>query len=107
MIVESRSPPMISTFQLKAGRTPGSMGQPITATPITVFVGPNNSGKSRILSELHRYCTTGSYDANSLLLAGVQFQRIGADRVDAEIERLRLRPGPGEVQRVGDVILGN
>jgi predicted ATPase len=32
---------------LKFGRAPNSPAQPIDLVPITVFVGPNNSGKSK------------------------------------------------------------
>jgi predicted ATPase len=64
---------MITNFQLKFGRVPGATGATIAATPVTVFVGPNNSGKSRILQEIERYCRSGQKDANSLLLADLEF----------------------------------
>jgi predicted ATPase len=62
---------MISSLTLKFGRTPGTSGEPIEVTPVTVFVGPNNSGKSRILAEIERYCRTGNKDANAVILGEV------------------------------------
>ena len=50
---------MISTFQLKFGRGPGIQAVSISATPVTVFVGPNNSGKSKMLKEIEQLCRTG------------------------------------------------
>ena len=50
---------MISSFKLKFGRTPNSEGEEIQATPITIFVGPNNSGKSKLLDEIRQYCENG------------------------------------------------
>lgn len=46
---------MISSFLLKSGRSPGSVAELITATPVTVFVGPNNSGKSKALKEIENF----------------------------------------------------
>ena len=45
----SGSSSVISSFNLKFGRAPGLPGETIATTPVTVFVGPNNSGR-RFLS---------------------------------------------------------
>ncbi|MFN9939928.1 MAG: ATP-binding protein, partial [bacterium] len=62
---------MIASFLLKFGRSPGVAAESITAPPVTVFVGPNNSGKSQALREIERYCRTGRKDAGDVLLADV------------------------------------
>jgi predicted ATPase len=46
---------MIKKIKLKFGRTSDSTPEEIITTPITVFVGPNNSGKSKTLSEIHNW----------------------------------------------------
>lgn len=46
---------MIKTITLKFGRAPGIVPEAVHTTPITVFVGPNNSGKSMVLQELYRF----------------------------------------------------
>lgn len=52
---------IIESFQLHSGRAPETESEPISATPVTVFVGPNNSGKSRLLSEISQFCNGGIY----------------------------------------------
>jgi recombinational DNA repair ATPase RecF len=49
---------MIASFQLKFGRAPGLDGEPISASPVVVFVGSNNSGKSKVLTEIEAFCGT-------------------------------------------------
>lgn len=98
---------MISSFQLKFGRSPGSAGEAISATPVTVFVGPNNSGKSRVLREIERYCRTGQKDANDLLLEELAFSGLTSERASQSIERLRQPPNPGEAQHVDHIFVGS
>ncbi|KQZ42235.1 ATP-dependent endonuclease [Duganella sp. Root1480D1] len=98
---------MISSFQLKFGRSPGATAEAISATPVTVFVGPNNSGKSRVLREVERYCRTGQNDANDLLLAELTFAGLTSDRTAQSIERIRQPPHPGEAQHVDHIFVGS
>ena len=98
---------MISSFQLKFGRSPGGASECIAATPVTVFVGPNNSGKSQILREVERYCRTGQKDANDLLLAELTFSGLDPAFTAQSIERIRQPPNPGEAQQVGHIFVGS
>jgi ABC-type cobalamin/Fe3+-siderophores transport system ATPase subunit len=98
---------MISSFQLKFGRSPGGASECIAATPVTVFVGPNNSGKSQILREVERYCRTGQKDANDLLLAELTFSGLDPACTVQSIERIRQPPNPGEAQQVGQIFVGS
>ena len=98
---------MISSFQLKFGRSPGATGESIAVTPITVFVGPNNSGKSRILREIERYCRSGQKDANDLLLADMEFSGLDPESASQSIERIRQPPHPGESQNVDHIFVGS
>ena len=98
---------MISSFQLKFGRSPGAASECIAATPVTVFVGPNNSGKSQILREVERYCRTGQNDANDLLLADLTFTGLDPARTEQSIERIRQPPHPGESQQVDHIFVGS
>jgi ABC-type hemin transport system ATPase subunit len=43
---------MINRLVLKAGTHPGGSQQAFAPGPMTVFVGPNNSGKSLMLREI-------------------------------------------------------
>jgi ABC-type enterochelin transport system ATPase subunit len=57
---------MIKDIKLKFGRAVGLEAVTIEATPITVFVGPNNSGKSIILSEIQQFCGNGNRNTNTV-----------------------------------------
>ena len=50
---------MIKNITLKFGSSPGSNPINIPTAPVTIFVGPNNSGKSLILNEMHNFCSKG------------------------------------------------
>ncbi len=82
---------MISSFKLRFGRTPSAPAEQIAVTPVTVFVGPNNSGKSRVLSEIEHYCRTGNQNANALLLSELNFIGLPAEKGLSGI--LCARPG--------------
>jgi AAA15 family ATPase/GTPase len=60
---------MIKSIKLKLGRTFTSAAETFNTTPITVFVGPNNSGKSKILSEIHRFCKNGNENQNDVIIS--------------------------------------
>ena len=98
---------MISSFQLKFGRIPGTAAVPIAATPVTVFVGPNNSGKSRVLAEIERYCRSGQKDDNSLILEDLSFSGLDADHAQQAIERIRQAPNPGESVNIDHLFIGS
>lgn len=98
---------MISSFQLKFGRVPGAAGDQIPATPVTVFVGPNNSGKSRVLAEIERYCRSGQKDASSVILEDLSFSGLDAHRAEQAIERIRQPPNPGESVNVDHLFIGS
>lgn len=98
---------MISSFQLKFGRSPGAPGEAISTTPVTVFVGPNNSGKSRVLREIERYCRAGQKDANDLLLAELSFSGLTSERAALSIDRIRQPPRPGEAQQIDHIFVGS
>lgn len=98
---------MISSLQLKFGRCPDSAGETIAATPVTVFVGPNNSGKSRVLREIERFCRTGSRDANDLLLEELTFAGFDETRATQSIARIRQPPILGEAQSDGHIFVSS
>jgi len=98
---------MITSLELKFGRVPGAPGERVVATPVTVFVGPNNSGKSRVLQEIERYCRSGTKDANALLLADLQFSGLDLPKATQSIERLRQPPNQGEAQSIGHILVGS
>lgn len=98
---------MISNFRLKFGRVPGAEPEVIPTTPVTVFVGPNNSGKSRALSEIEKYCRTGQRDANSLVIDEIIFSGLPKEKALEAIQHLIQKPNQGESTHIGHVIIGS
>ncbi len=98
---------MISNFKLKFGRVPSGTAEQIAATAVTVFVGPNNSGKSRILREIERFCRTGQKDANALLLEDVSFIGLHAAEIEEAITKLLVPPARHETTIIGHTFIGS
>lgn len=98
---------MISKLQLKFGRASGIPATPITTTPVTVFVGPNNSGKSKVLAEIEQYCRSGQKDASAAILDDLSFCGLTEDKALQAIEHFRQAPNPGESVHVDHIFVGS
>jgi predicted ATPase len=80
---------------------------PINTTPVTVFVGPNNSGKSKVLSEIEQYCRNGLKDTTSLILDDLTFAGLSEEEALEAIDRLTQHPNPGESVQVDHIFVGS
>lgn len=98
---------MISSFQLRFGRAPGIPASPINTTPVTVFVGPNNSGKSKVLAEIEQYCRNGQKDASAVVLDDLTFAGLPEDKALQAIDHLKQPPNPGESVHVDHIFVGS
>lgn len=97
---------MIKNIVLKFGAQEGQANLSIGVTPITVFVGPNNSGKSRVLIEIENYCRRTMGQLTDVLLSEIEFESLTKDEIEAEITRIEQTPTTGEAVSPGNVILG-
>lgn len=97
---------MIKNIELKFGRTPTSKPEEISIPPITVFVGPNNSGKSKVISEIASYCHTGTHSANTLILNKLTFEDNSEEKTLQEISKYTLKPTPGDIISPGHITFG-
>lgn len=97
---------MISRLHLKFGRALGHPAEEIEITPVTVFVGPNNSGKSKVLSEIQHFCLTGNKDATAVILDDLTLEGIPEDQAEDTVRHLTLRPNPGEALQVDHILVG-
>ena len=97
---------MIKTIKLKFGKAPGLESISFSPNAITVFVGPNNSGKSLFLRELLQYCQSGSQNISNKILDSVQFQGFSPDDTDKIISEIQLKPNVGEILNPGHIIVG-
>jgi len=97
---------MIKNLHLKFGRAPELQAETIRTTPVTVFVGPNNSGKSKILAELLRYCNQGIRNVTDVLVEWVEFESFSKEDAENHIKRVTLTPLPNETLQPDDLIAG-
>lgn len=97
---------MINKLFLKFGRTVGATPLNIDALPITVFVGPNNSGKSKILTEIQQYCQSGNRNANAAIISNIEFNPIDPDKILEKIGKVTIKPEINEAQQPEHVFVG-
>ncbi len=97
---------MIKTIKLKFGRAAGTSPESIQTTPVTVFVGPNNSGKSKVLEEIYRYCASGQKSTTDVILDQPEFENFSADVAEQKISHFALRPHASETLLPGHLVVG-
>jgi ABC-type enterochelin transport system ATPase subunit len=87
---------MIEQISLKFGAAQHSIKLSIPVTPVTVFVGPNNAGKSRLLTELENWCRQLHGRTDDVLIDGVSFTPWSTDEIEKEILAIQRTPNPNE-----------
>lgn len=97
---------MIRTIRLKFGATPDQPPVHLDVSPVTVFVGPNNSGKSMVLEEINRICTSGRPLPSDAILHSVVYDELPAERIPEITRALTLRPRRSEAINPGHIIVG-
>jgi len=97
---------MIKNIELKFGRAEGVDAESIPTTPITVFVGPNNSGKSKILTEIHQFCASGNRDVNNVIVENIELSSFTDEVLNEKIKGVTLKANPGEAQNHGHIFVG-
>ncbi|MBO2591810.1 ATP-dependent nuclease [Shewanella algae] len=97
---------MIKNIKLKFGRSDGLPHESIEVLPITVFVGPNNSGKSKVLSEIQQFCSNGKINVNNVIIDSIELSGIPECDIENEIKGVTLKPNPGEVQNQNSIFVG-
>jgi predicted ATPase len=85
---------MISKLKIKFGSSPTKPPLETGTTPITVFVGPNNSGKSKVLIEIETFCRSGQPNTTDVILDELYFTPLKDP--EAEIQNYTLIPRRNE-----------
>jgi len=93
-------------MKLKFGKAPSLAPISFSPNAITVFVGPNNSGKSLILRELLHYCQHGTQNSNSSILDSIQFQGFTSEDANKKITDVLINPNFGEALQLGHIFVG-
>lgn len=97
---------MITSLKLKFGNGPSAAAEDLEPTPVTVFVGPNNSGKSKLLSEIHQFCSNGQKNVANVILEELIFRGFDEASAIELVSRLTLAPQRNEVLGPENVIFG-
>lgn len=97
---------MINKIKLKSGSSQGQPNLEIDLTPITVFVGPNNSGKSRILIEIEKFSRKTSGQPNDLILDSLTFTPLSKNEIESELNKITQTPKQNESLSEGQIIIG-
>ena len=97
---------MISLIGLQAGPVSNATGTAFDASTLTIFVGPNHSGKSKVLREVGIYCSVGKKDLGMVVLDRLEFRKLSEIEAEEAIQKIRLSPNESEVVEPGNIIIG-
>lgn len=97
---------MIKNIRFKFGSAKGMEHTEIELSPITVFVGPNNSGKSKVLLEIQRFCQNGKKNQSNLILDDIIFEQFSVQSAEEILAHVTLKPIANETIQIGHVIVG-
>lgn len=97
---------MIESLSLKFGSAPEQAPLSLQLAPVTIFVGPNNSGKSKVLKEIDRFCRKGHGHAQDVILSGLDFKGLDGEHATRFRDRVTLRPKKGEKVRDEQTVVG-
>lgn len=75
---------LIEEARFRFGAAPGAGPLVLDKPAVTIFVGPNNSGKSMVLREIAEYSSNGN--TQRAILDGLKFRKHTVDEIDALIE---------------------
>lgn len=98
---------MIKNIQLKFGKAPNKPPVKIETTPVTVFVGPNNSGKSKVLSEIYYRCTSGQLNSMDVILNEIEFESCTFDQAKEKVKIITRQPYYNESLMPDHIIVAN
>lgn len=97
---------MIKSITLKFGSASNQQPLKLDVAPVTIFVGPNNSGKSKVLSELHGFCRSGEKHHANVILDQVVFTEVAEVELPRVLQSVKQSPRANENLRPGDIIVG-
>lgn len=95
---------MIKKIKLKFGSSQTKPELDMELTPITVFVGPNNSGKSKVLIEIEKFCKEGLLDTTNVILTDLEFNNLSDS--ETEINNHTLSPRLNESLQPNHIFFG-
>ncbi|WP_260735490.1 ATP-dependent nuclease [Tunturiibacter lichenicola] len=86
---------LITEMMLGSGRSSSSNAQRVELSSLTVFVGPNNSGKSMALNEIYRW-TQFQRSPHRLIVKEIKLTPLTQEEAEYTISVYARKPGPEE-----------
>ncbi|MDD2582007.1 MAG: AAA family ATPase [Desulfuromonadaceae bacterium] len=96
---------MLSRLLLKAGSSPTQPQLDLPLAPVTIFVGPNNSGKSRALMEIEGWVTRVQ-PPDGQVVSRVEFEPWTLAALEDEISKIQVEPALTETLNPDCILLG-
>jgi hypothetical protein len=96
---------MLTKITLKSGASPEKPGLSFPLTPVTVFVGPNNSGKSRALVEIERWVTSAQAP-ECQVVEKIEFRAWDGANFELELKKIAVEPHHSETINPDNVLIG-
>ncbi|NOQ26784.1 MAG: AAA family ATPase [Bacteroidales bacterium] len=97
---------MIRKIGLKFGSAPSEDNLKIDITPITIFVGPNNSGKSKILKEINQFCSSGQNEQSNVIIEEIILHKINESLGEKILKHIVIESKENETLPEGYVSIG-
>ncbi|WP_028892732.1 ATP-dependent endonuclease [Tenacibaculum sp. 47A_GOM-205m] len=98
---------MIKDIKIQFGSHPTGEKLLIETSPVTVFVGPNNSGKSKLLTEIQQFSQNGVKNHTFKLIDDISFNELSEEQRTREIENHTLTPSANERINQGNILFGD
>ena len=98
---------MINTISFQFGTNQNIENLNLSTTPVTVFVGPNNSGKSKVLTEIDEFCRKGTRNNTFKIIEDISFLEMAPDEQKLEFDNHVLEPVATERTNPNTLMFGN
>lgn len=95
---------MLSRLLFKAGSSPTQPPLDLQLSPVTIFVGPNNSGKSRALVEIEQWVTRAQSNSGQIV-ERVEFEPWTSAALEKEIAKIEVEPAQSEIVNPDHVLV--
>lgn len=82
---------MLKRVTMVAGTSSGGAPLEVDLSSVTVFVGPNNSGKSRALQEIENWIRNPQ-PSRGLVVKAIEFEAWAEDDLQAELSAIQVEP---------------
>lgn len=96
---------MINSVSLKFGSSEGEPPLTIPRAAVTVIVGPNYSGKSKLISEIVARCTYGQPQAGEVIIDNISFEGLSKESATNYMDAAIVPPKEGQRQHAGHVYI--